>query len=325
MSIHVTLYRGYANEQEIVISGHVVKSKDPAAYKLDQKKIKHALTIIRLFRIQTLPNVRVRLRFKEIDVETKTMNDGYFKFCIPYREALASGWHQVTISAYFNEYEIERQGEFIKPHTGEYGLISDIDDTFLISHSGSFFKKIYVLLTRNIERRKTFDGVVEHYRLLASAGRIQKNESNAFFYVSSSEWNLYGFIEGFAERQGFPKAVIQLKKIKQGLADFLFTGGGSHDHKFHKIKSILEFYPELRFVLLGDDSQKDPYIYERIVKMFPMNVRAIYIRQTMSKKKSAVVNLLKNVENMGVAVCYFEQSAQAKEHSLAIGLVKSSS
>jgi phosphatidate phosphatase APP1 len=119
--------------------------------------------------------------------------------------------------------------------------------------------------------------------------------------------------------------VIQLKKIKQGLADFLFTGGGSHDHKFHKIKSILEFYPELRFVLLGDDSQKDPYIYERIVKMFPMNVRAIYIRQTMSKKKSAVVNLLKNVENMGVAVCYFEQSAQAKEHSLAIGLVKSSS
>jgi hypothetical protein len=142
---------------------------------------------------------------QEIDVETKTMNDGFFKFCIPYREALASGWHQVTISAYFNEYEIERQGEFIKPHTGEYGLISDIDDTFLISHSGSFFKKIYVLLTRNIERRKTFDGVVQHYRLLASAGRIQKTRAMPFFMFPAVNGTSTALLRVLPNAKGFQK------------------------------------------------------------------------------------------------------------------------
>ena len=65
----------------------------------------------------------------------------------------------------------EEEGEFVKPFPGEYGVISDIDDTFLVSHSEIFLKKLYVMLTRNVNKRKVFEKVVEHYRLLNQIGR----------------------------------------------------------------------------------------------------------------------------------------------------------
>lgn len=96
-------------------------------------------------------------------------------------------------------------------------------------------------------------------RNLARQGRRARKLRILFFYVSSSEWNLYDFIAEFAVLHDLPKAVIKLKKIKTGLRDFVATGRGNHDHKFIKIKDILSFYPHLEYVLLGDDSQHDPF------------------------------------------------------------------
>ncbi len=162
---------------------------------------------------------------------------------------------------------------------------------------------------------------MQHYKALSTAGQTNNQASNSFFYVSSSEWNLYEFIETFARLHELPKAVIKLKKIKAGISDFLFTGRGSHDHKFVKIKDIISFYPQLAYVLLGDDSQHDPQIYERICNIFPKNIKAVYIRQTSSAKKHKVTTILANVADMGVATCYYQFSHKAIEHSKSIGII----
>ncbi|MGB6152950.1 MAG: App1 family protein [Pricia sp.] len=321
MSVRLKIYRGYANEQEIVLFGHVFRENRPDKIHLEGNRWRHAYAILRMFTVDILPNLPVTLHFNEIEVTTRTLKDGYFRFTIPYGKPMDSGWHSFAISAKINGEEVTEKGEFVKPYPGGYGLISDIDDTFLVSHSDSFFKKIFVLLTRNINKRTIFDGVTRHYRLLSGAGRKKGNTTNAFFYVSSSEWNLYPFIERFANLHGLPKAVLKLKDIKTGLGDFLFTGGGSHDHKFYKIKHLLEFYPELKFVLMGDDSQKDPFIYERIVKIFPTSVKAIYIRKTGNKQKANVEDILTNISTMDVKTCYFSDSTEAIDHSLHIGLI----
>lgn len=62
--------------------------------------------------------------------------------------------------------------------------------------------------------------LVQHYQLLSQAGSRSGAGSNVFFYVSSSEWTLYNLIERFADLHDLPKAVIKLKKIKNGLGDF---------------------------------------------------------------------------------------------------------
>ncbi len=321
MVADLKVYRGYANEREIIISGHLFKKKSPDKFALDQRKLKHAYAVYRMFTIKTIANAEIQLQFKNITVSTKTLNDGYFRFSIPFDLELTSGWHKYTVSTEIDGKQVKEEGEFIKPYPGEYGFISDIDDTFLISHSDNPLKKLYVLMSRNVERRKFFEGVVKHYQLLSQAGRKTEGENNAFFYVSSSEWNLYNLIDRFTSLHQFPKAVFKLKAIKSGLKDLLFTGGGSHDHKFQKIKHLLEFYPELQFVLLGDDSQKDPEIYERIVKMFPENVLAVYIRETRKSSKDEVQKIMKNISSLNVETCYFKSSSVAIEHSRKIGLI----
>lgn len=155
------------------------------------------------------------------------------------------------------------------------------------------------------------------------AGRNKKGQKRLilFFYVSSSEWNLYEFIDSFIRLHDLPKGIIKLKNIRSGISDFLFSGKGNHDNKFEKIKEIINSYPNLSFVLLGDDSQQDAYIYEHIVKFFSHNLAAVYIRQTGRKPKGRIENVMKNIESMGVATCYFKDSSVAIRHSEKFGLI----
>lgn len=314
------LYRGYANDQELIVMGHVFKPTTKEDYDFEKKNLKNAKSVIRMFRIKTQKNASVYLEHNGLKIHTKTLDDGYFKFCIPLTRDLAYGWNEYKVSMFFEEKEIVEKGSYIRPHEGSLGFISDIDDTFLVSHTRNAFKKLYILLFRNVNDRKIFEDVVPHYQALSSAGRESDQEKNAFFYVSSSEWNLYRFITKFAELHELPKAVLLLKDIKTSLTDFFLTGRGDHDHKFEKIKHILEFYPHLKYVLLGDDSQHDPFLYEDICKIFPITIKAVYIRQTGNHKKQKAIEAVANMESMGVDTCYFKDSKDAMDHSKRIGI-----
>jgi len=161
---------------------------------------------------------------KDETVSTKTLKDGYFNFKIPFTNKLESGWHPCSIKCDIGTFNIISNGEILKPHPGRYGIISDIDDTFLVSHSANFFKKLYVMLTQNIDNREVFDDVPKHYQALSKAGHTNEDSYNSFFYVSSSEWNLYSFIVAIANKYSLPKAVLKLKKNKNGVGRFFIYG-----------------------------------------------------------------------------------------------------
>ncbi|MFV8327325.1 App1 family protein [Flavobacterium sp. ZS1P14] len=315
------LYRGYANEQELIVMGHVFRPTTAKDYDFQKKNIKNATSVIGMFRIKTQANADVYLEHNKVKIHTKTLKDGYFKFCVPLDQYTRYGWIDYQVSIVYNNETITIIDSYIRPHKGNLGIISDIDDTFLVSHTLNPLKKLYVLLFKNINKRRIYEDVVTHYQALSTAGRENKEEFNAFFYVSSSEWNLYRFIIKFTEIHQLPKAVLLLKDIKTSLTDFFLTGRGNHNHKFDKIKHILEFYPNLEYVLLGDDSQHDAFLYEAICKIFPVTVKAVYIRQTGDAKKEKVTAVLKNLETLKVSVCYFKNSSEAISHSKSIGII----
>lgn len=315
------LYRGYANEQELIVMGHVFKPTTIQEYNFQKKNLKNATSVIKMFQIKTQANADVYLEHNNAKIHTKTLVDGYFKFCVPLDQNTNYGWIDYEVSIVYKNESITTRDSYIRPHKGNLGIISDIDDTFLVSHTMNPLKKLYVLLFKNVNKRKIYEDVVTHYQALSTAGRENKEEFNAFFYVSSSEWNLYRFITKFTEIHKLPKAVLLLKDIKTSLTDFFLTGRGNHNHKFDKIKHILEFYPNLEYVLLGDDSQHDPFLYEAICKIFPVTVKAVYIRQTGKTKKVKVTAILKNLETLNVSVCYFQNSSEAIEHSKMIGII----
>ncbi len=315
------LYRGYANEQELIVMGHVFKPTTVQEYNFQKKNLKNATSVIKMFQIKTQANADVYLKHNNAKIHTKTLIDGYFKFCVPLDQNTNYGWIDYEVSIIYKNESITTRDSYIRPHKGNLGIISDIDDTFLVSHTLNPLKKLYVLLFKNVNKRKIYEDVVTHYQALSTAGRENKEEFNAFFYVSSSEWNLYRFITKFTEIHQLPKAVLLLKDIKTSLTDFFLTGRGNHNHKFDKIKHILEFYPNLEYVLLGDDSQHDAFLYEAICKIFPVTVKAVYIRQTGDSKKEKVTAILKNLETLKVSVCYFQNSSEAIAHSKMIGII----
>jgi phosphatidate phosphatase APP1 len=327
MSIcELKLYRGYANKNEFIVFGHAFKKYPSKKDLYDRKGFKHINSIIQLFTLKTIANIRVVLRFGTVQAETRTLDDGYFRFQLPLDTTLKSGWHTYQVSiedeSYSQKYQITREGELLMPDQGAYTFISDIDDTFLISYSRNLLKKFYVLLSKNVESRMPFEDVVKHYRLLSFAGKKEGDiYENSFFYVSSSEWNLYEYILRFTTFCKLPKAVVKLKKIKDGLTDFMMTGSGSHDHKEKKIRNIIHFYPDQQFILLGDDSQQDPFIYQRIATDFTTNIKAVYIRQTRKKTRKKASEVLKQISALGISICYYNHSSEAILHSERIGVI----
>jgi len=320
MEIKLKVYRGFASDSRLHVSGHVFKKIDPSSFNLEYNLIRYAYNMWRTFNIETISDLEVKLDFQGLTATTKTDNKGYYEFQLDHNLNLSPNWYKVGVKAKHNNQLITQYGEILKAAGGS-GIISDIDDTFLVSHSNSIFKKLYVLLTKNLTKRKFFDGVLEHYQQLAYF-KSPELQPSLFFYVSSSEWNLYNFIEKFTLLHGFPKAALFLKSIKSGVFDLLFSGGGKHEHKFERIEYIFHFYPNRKFVLLGDDSQKDPFIYSRLTKKYPEQVRGIYIRQVERKPKPRIKELLGEIDQENITNCYFKDSQVAIKHSKENGLIK---
>ena len=180
------------------------------------------------------------------------------------------------------------------------------------------WRKIYLLLTKDPETRKPFKGVVGFYKALNSGVTSQ---SNPFFFVSSSEWNLYDFLIKFIRFHKLPKGVLQLKDIKEGFLDFFRSGFGSHDHKRIKIERILKMYPGRQFILLGDNGQHDAYIYHRLANEYHDQVKAIYIRTVKKSNRKDVNEVLEKIAGMDIPSLQFKSSSQALEHAKKHGFI----
>lgn len=318
----IKLYVGYGNKTHCFLYGHVLALSPLPRKKHRNNFLLNSLSLLRLFMVKPIGGANVQFKWGSSVYTTKSEKDGFFKFEWMPGQTLSSGDHEVEVSLLnpINDTLLTKaRSKIIIPHYNQFAFISDIDDTFLISHSGNLRKRLFVLLTENAHSRNSFEGVVNHYRLLSEA-RAPANTTNPFFYVSSSEWNLYDYIREFCHQQKMPDAVYLLNQLKLFSAVFK-TGQNNHKTKFMRIVRILEAYPEQRFILLGDDSQEDPFIYASVNEHFPGQVHCIYIRCVRKKIKQPVAEILNSIEMNGVPICYFKHSEEAIAHSRTIGLI----
>ncbi len=319
--ITIKVYHGYGHANQLAIYGHVLTQSPLPRKNYSQSILYNTLALFRLFFVQPLAKAKLQTEWQGRRLISQSDKDGFFKFEWKDVPPLEQGWHEMTVEILNDKDEVitQSKGSIYIPYPTQYGFISDIDDTFLISHSANLRKRLFVLFTQNARSRQPFDGSVNHYQLLAK-GNTTDDAPNPFFYVSSSEWNLYEYILEFATLNGMPRGVFLLSQLK--LIHQLFkTGQNNHHTKFARIVRILEGYPKQRFILLGDSSQQDPYIYQAIVKHFPKQIHAVYIRDVYEKSKDKVADVLKDIEGYGVPCCFFKHSSEAILHSKKIGLI----
>jgi phosphatidate phosphatase APP1 len=316
----VKVYHGYGHENKLTLFGHVFRLSPFPRKQYRQSFLRNTLALLRLFLVKPYSNVNVKLEWKGQTFLAKTDTDGFFKFEWDDVAPFEKGWFPVNVAAFQQDKIIANSiGRIFIPHPTQYVIISDIDDTFLISHSANMRKRLLVLFTQNARTRRPFEGVVRHYQLLAKSN-TSDDCPNPFFFVSSSEWNLYEYILEFTAVNRIPKGVFLLSQLKR-FAELFKTGQNNHGTKFTRIVRIMQAFPNQRVILLGDSSQQDPYIYESIVKHYPKQVHAVYIRDVFERNYEKVREVLNTIEATGVPCLLFKQSDDAILHSVKIGLI----
>lgn len=314
----VKVYNGYGNKEHLVVFGHVLSLSPVPRRKFSGNIFTNAFALLRLFIVRPYGGAKVHLEWNGALMEAIAENDGFFRFEWKPAVALPPGWHPVEVKLSDSiRAGIIGKGTIFIPDEYHFACISDIDDTFLISHSVNFPKRLQVLFTENAHSRQPFDGVVKHYQLLGDAA---DGKPNPFFYVSSSEWNLYDYILEFSNKNELPRGIYLLSQIKR-FSEILKTGQGKHATKFMRISRILHAFPHQPFVLLGDDSQMDPVIYSSVIEHFPGTIRSVYLRHIHKKNKDEVQKIVDKINQAGIPCCYFEHSRDAIEHSKKIGLI----
>lgn len=319
-------YRGYGTKDILYTKGHVLDDRVLYESSHTDRKRKNFKAMLSRYASSPIPDVRVEVKFKGYDLVVTTDDDGYFEAVFQFPKSLQiSGWQKIRYKVL--DKIVEDQEEmivedevYILDEQAIYGVISDVDDTILISYATNILRKLRLILTKNSKTRLPFTGVAAFYKALHTGNRPGVN--NPIFYVSSSEWNLYDFLEDFCEVRGIPKGPFLLKDLKTGLKEIFRSGGGSHVHKLRKIRHLFMTFKNLRFVLIGDSGQHDSLLYSQITREFPDRVISIYIRDVSSSRKDKKVNsIAKSLEDHEVDMLLVANTADAARHAYKNGLI----
>ncbi|MFD2718611.1 App1 family protein [Hymenobacter monticola] len=316
------LYRGFGSPTRVVLEGHALQQSPLPRTRYGTQLWANAWGLVRLFAVRPWADVPVQVRLAGQTAGARTDADGFFRVELELPAPLPPGWHPAEadlLDAATGQALAQATAEALVPYETPYSFISDIDDTLLVSHSATRWQRLWVLLSRNARTRAAFADVAAHYQWLAQAQAPGPAQPNAFFYVSSSEWNLYNFIAEFIDFQHLPKGVLQLSQLKR-LWQLLQSGQNKHLTKLDRIVRILDACPGQQFGLLGDDSQQDPGIYAAVAQRYPGRIRVVYLRQVHPRGRPAAEAALAQLQAAGVATCYFEHSRDALLHSQQLGL-----
>ena len=321
-SVSVKIYHGYGHKHNLVVYGHVFKRRAKTSQIYSNNIFVNIIHLLKLFILKPYPLVNIRLQFFDQTIYNKTEKDGFFKFEWEALHDVEAGWHFVKVEALDENNQVlaANEGKVYVPHITQYAFISDIDDTVMISHSATIGRRLRELFIKNPHTRKTFPNASSHYQQLALS-HTEKNQPNPFFYVSSSEWNLYDYLVETFKFNKLPDGAFLLNTLKRW-SDLIKTGKTGHEGKLLRVMRILDAFPNQKFIFFGDNSQQDPFIYASIVEKYPKNIEAVYIRNIRPEKENETRELLQKIEAKNVCFCLFKNSNEAIEHSKKIGLIQ---
>src|SRR5215213_9898966 len=319
-NFRIVAHLGHAGPSRTIVRGRVLDNVEPAA-AVGGEGLRAALrrTLAR-FLTRELPGVPLRIRVGDATVELESDADGYLDVVLDTGQPASAGpWTDAVVElagpyrgvqgAHRTPVPVRVPGPRVT-----FGVISDIDDT--IVHTGAQRALAMTLrtFTGSELTRTAMPGAPELYQALAHGA--SGDADNPVFYVSSSPWNLHGFLTSFLAHRGFPLGPLLLR-------DLLGTG----EHRTHatgkltSIEEILSTHPDLRFVLLGDSGQHDPEIYAEAVRRYPGRILAVYIREVRLNPLDGRVESVQEGWDDTVPFVLAADSAAIARHAAETGLI----
>jgi phosphatidate phosphatase APP1 len=210
--------------------------------------------------------------------------------------------------------EMEAEGTIFVPHKdSEFDIISDIDDTVLVSNITHQLGKLKLMLLKDATERSPFPGIAAFLQALCTG--CDDRFSNPLFYVSGSEWNLFDLLVNFFRYHDIPEGVLFLRD-KGTRFDKPDVAPSEQEYKHSQICRILDTYPNLKFICIGDSGQHDPEIYRQIVEQYPGRILGIYIRDVSDASRDAEVeSIIEEVRKKGTEMLLLPETLSAARHA----------
>ena len=339
--VRVQPYFGFRNESRMTISARALKGKEADFKRAGRWRA--IRTMMSQFASREVEGLGVRLEAERSDGarfthHAETDAEGFVHFDIPLEGDWSltgeTDWEVVAL-----HWQHAGEGHCIEGHVltpGEQanlGIISDIDDTILetgiTGGLGNLLRNLKRVIAQLPDERIAVPGADVFYGALgggaplapqaASTGKRLPATKRPFFYVSSSPWNLYSYLVAFKRSRSLPLGPIVLRDWSLSRETLGSAGHGAH--KRAAIERILSSYPNLKFALIGDDTQGDLAAFGDTVKRYPERIAAVFIRRAAGLDLSAEEqNAQSIIEAAGVPLWLGDDYRTGEDFLATIGL-----
>lgn len=317
-------YRGYGCPDRAYLKGRVLRGAALPAAAEDAGVVMNVASMIQRFESDEVAGARVRIHHPGGPLTVTTDEEGFFEAWIHPRPEFAPGalWHTL-------ELELESPAApssarcqanlLIPPPESAFGVISDLDDTVVKTGATSLLRMARTTFLSNARTRVPFPGVAAFYRALQKGAG--ESPFNPVFYVSSSPWNLHDLLSEFLTIQKIPIGPLMLRDWGINAQESAPTGHAGH--KLGAIRRIMDLFPALPFILIGDSGQEDPEIYHRVVHDNPDRILAVYIRNVTPRPErvGAIRRLADEVEKAGSSLLLADDTLAAAKHAASKGWI----
>jgi phosphatidate phosphatase APP1 len=321
--IVVQPYRGYGTATELYLRGRVFRQPRLGGGLLAGTVRRDVADILRRTVRWGLGRKEIVARFGGAEQRVTTDRDGYFEVPLRLTEPPPADriWHDVELSLEHRGEIVREKGEvFVPPRSSRFVVISDIDDTVVLTGVANVAKMMYRLFVQGVESRVAFPGVAALYRALHRGA--SGDEQNPMLYVSRGPWSIYEMLEEFFHLHRIPVGPILFLR-EWGLTIQRPLPKRSRDHKLELIEGMLARYHDLPFILIGDSGQHDPEIYAQVVRDYPGRVLAVYIRNVSRRtsRRDEIDELARELDREGSPLILASDSFVMARHAAEEGFI----
>jgi len=151
------------------------------------------------------------------------------------------------------------------------GVVSDIDDTVMVTALPRPLLAAWNTFVLDEHARSPVPGMAVLYERLVTA-----HPDAPVFYLSTGAWNVAPTLTRFLSRNLYPPGPLLLTDWGP-TTDRWFRSGQAH--KRAALERLAAEFPDVRWLLIGDDGQHDQEIYSEFAHEHPDNVAAVAIRR----------------------------------------------
>ena len=280
-------YFGYRSAARLVLVARALRRREP---RWDRNRtIDKLAAMLTQFASNEVPDLPVTLEIEgpgseRIEHTQVSDGDGFVRFDLTFPAARElpelPAWEVARLRWRNRDGPQTAEAYILAPgRDGKLAVVSDIDDTIVETGAGNLRANWRRVLAQMPGEREVVPGAVEFYARLGGGnlGDRVPATRRPFFYVSSSPWNLFDYLVAFQRANRLPQGPLLLRNWG---FDRATLGSSSHgSHKAAAIRGLTEFYPELRFALIGDDTQADAIAFAEAVAAHPGRIAAVFIRE----------------------------------------------